>query len=100
MVLPKQVTQVQVQLPNLDTTHNCVPLPWYRGYKWVFQPTIFGQQNQIHIYNFQKSFLQNCRVVIYSEMTQPNMVLPVMHTSFFCLSLTPIPSHIQKQSKL
>ena len=37
-VFPKWVTwvQVQVQLPNLDTSHNCVPLPQYHGYKQVF----------------------------------------------------------------
>jgi hypothetical protein len=44
-VLPKWVMWVWVQLPNLDTTHNRVPLPQYCRYKRVFQPTIFGQQN-------------------------------------------------------
>ena len=58
VVLPKQVMQVQVQLPNLDIAHNHVPLLWYCRYKWVFQPTIFGQQNQIHTYNYHKYFLQ------------------------------------------
>ena len=46
-VLPKRVTRVRVRLPNLDTAHNRVPLPRYRGYKRVFQRTDFSQQNQI-----------------------------------------------------
>ena len=43
MVFPKQVTRVRVQLPNLDTTHNCVPLPQYCGYKRVFHPRFSSQ---------------------------------------------------------
>ena len=43
VVLPKWVTWLRVQLPNLDTTQNCAPLPWYHGYKQVFQPTVSTQ---------------------------------------------------------
>ena len=42
-VLPKQVMWLWVWLPNLDTAQNCVPLPWYCGCKWVFQPTVSTQ---------------------------------------------------------
>ena len=62
-VLPKQVMWLWVWLPNLDTAHNRVPLPRYWGYKQVFQPTIFSQQNQIHTYNYKKYFLQ----ILYSS---------------------------------
>ena len=59
MVLPKWVTQVQVWLPNLDTTQNHVPLPWYCGYKWVFQPRVSTQENQIHSSNYTEFFSPN-----------------------------------------
>ena len=54
VVLLKWVMRVQVQLPNLDTVHNRVPIPWYCGYKQVFQPIIFSQQNQICLYNYSE----------------------------------------------
>ena len=57
-VFSKWVPWSQVGLPNLDTAHNCVPLLRYHRYKWVFQLTIFGQQNQIHTYNYHKYFFQ------------------------------------------
>ena len=43
MVLSKQVMWLQVQLPNLDTAQNCIPIPQYHRYKQVFQPTVSTQ---------------------------------------------------------
>src|ERR1700737_4783089 len=64
-VFPKRVTQVWVRLLDLDTAHNRVPIPRYCGYKWVFQPTIFSQQNKIYLYYYSEKCSPNCRVVIY-----------------------------------
>ena len=43
VVFPKWEAQVQVQLPNLDTAHNHILIPWYHVYKQLFQPRVSSQ---------------------------------------------------------
>ena len=102
VAFPKQVTRVWVWLSNLDTAQNCVPLPRYCRYKQVCQPRVSTQLYRI-------LFSKYCRVVIYSEMTCVTIVTHCDTTKYgsaSCMniltfvSLSPIPSHIKKQSKL
>ena len=57
-VFPKWVMQVQVQLPNLDTAHNRIPILQYHGYQWVFQAAFSSHKiHTIYVVNiFSKIF--------------------------------------------
>jgi len=78
-VFPKRVPRVRVGLPNLDTAHNRVPIPRYRGYKRVFQPTVFSQQNQIIHTIIHKFSSKYCQVVVFPFCPGKDMCHLVSH---------------------